>query len=168
MRTVAASSLLRSALTNAVAGSHLCPPLARIALYRLLGLRLPLGTQIAPGVVFRANNVSFGPGTTVNYRCLFDDRAGVTIGRRCGIGIDVAFITSNHDMSDPQCRAGRGSLTPIVVGDGVWIGSRATVLAGVTIGDGAVIAAGAIVTSDVPAHTLVGGVPARPLRSLDG
>jgi maltose O-acetyltransferase len=128
---------------------------------------MPLGVQVAPGVVFRVNKISIGSGTTINYRCLFDNRAGVTIGRRCGIGIDVAFITSNHDMSDPQCRAGRGSLAPIVVGDGVWVGSRATVLAGVTIGDGAVVAAGAMVTSDVASNTLVGGVPARLLRSLE-
>jgi acetyltransferase-like isoleucine patch superfamily enzyme len=56
----------------------------------------------------------------------------------------------------------------VTIGSGVWIASRVTVLPGVRIGDGAVVAAGAVVARDVPAHTLVGGVPARVIRSLDG
>ena len=59
-----------------------------------------------------------------------------------------------------------GTLAPIVVGDGVWIGSGATLLAGVTVGAGAVVAAGAVVTRDVAPHTVVAGIPARPVREL--
>ena len=56
---------------------------------------------------------------------------------------------------------------PIVVGNNVWIGSHATILKGVTIGDGAIVAAGAVVTKDVPANTIVGGVPAKPIRKIE-
>ncbi|QDF17979.1 acetyltransferase [Gordonia phage Clark] len=154
------------ALLNAVAGSHLVPSRIRLVLYRLAGLDVPLRGRISPGVIFRTRRVSIGRGSTVNYRCLFDNRAPVTIGERVGVGAEVQFITSNHDISNPDCRAGTGSLASITVGDGAWIGSRATILAGVTVGAGAIVAAGAIVNRDVPAHTMVGGVPARPIGDL--
>ncbi len=153
-------------VANAVAGSHLCPSLIRIGLYRVMGMKVSLGARVSAGTIFRVRDVTIGGGTTINYRCIFDNRKGVTIGRRCGIGMDVLFITSDHDYSNPECRAGEGSQAPIVVGDGVWIGSRVTVLTGVTIGNGAVIAAGSVVRSDVEANTLVGGTPAKLIKRL--
>lgn len=159
---------LRDVLVNSIAGAHACPMSVRVLLYRASGMRIPLGTRISPGVIFRDAELRCGRGTTINYRCLFDNRAPVVLGDRCGIGADVQFITSTHDLADPAVRAGVGSLAPIVVGDGVWIGSRATLLSGVTVGAGAVVAAGAVVVHDVAPHTLVGGVPAKVLRELPG
>ncbi|HPU00025.1 MAG TPA: DapH/DapD/GlmU-related protein, partial [Armatimonadota bacterium] len=72
----------------------------------------------------------------------------------------VHLITAQHDMNDPDFA---NVLAPIVIEDYVWIGSRATVLPGVRIGRGAVVAAGAVVTRDVAPLTVVGGVPARPI-----
>jgi maltose O-acetyltransferase len=154
-------------LVNSLFASFIVPIRLRPLLLKAAGLRISLAAAVTPQVIFRSKNVVIGPGSTVNYRCIFDNRGSVTIGRRCGIGIGVTFTTSSHDMSDPDCRAGAGSLTPIIVGDGVWIGSGATILGGVSIGDGAVIAAGAVVTSNIPAHWLYGGIPAKPIRSLD-
>ena len=86
----------------------------------------------------------------------------VTVGRDCQIGWD-AIITD----SDQHARAGLGEATrPVVLGDRVWVGARAVILKGVTVGDGAVIAAGSVVTRDVPANTLVAGQPARVVREL--
>lgn len=93
-------------------------------------------------------------------------RPGTTIGDRVNIGPFVRLITDTHDIGPAEKRAGAVRHDPIVVGDGTWIGASATVVAGVRIGRGCVIAAGAVVTEDVPDNVLVGGVPARVLRRL--
>jgi acetyltransferase-like isoleucine patch superfamily enzyme len=69
-------------------------------------------------------------------------------------------------MEDPERRGGERYSRPVVVEDGVWVGACATILPGVTLGRGSVVAAGALVARDVPPHTLVAGVPARPIKSL--
>jgi acetyltransferase-like isoleucine patch superfamily enzyme len=93
--------------------------------------------------------------------------AQVSIGRSVGIGRDVLLLTLDHDIGPSEFRCGRQVAAPIRIGDGVWIGSRATVLPGVSIGDGAVVAAGAVVTRDVVPNTLVAGVPARFVRAIE-
>lgn len=94
-------------------------------------------------------------------------RANVTIGRNCNIGAFTRLITDSHEVAGPKRRAGKGSFPPIIISDGTWIGANVTVLGGVTIGEGCVIAAGAVITKDVPAHTLVGGVPGKVIKNLD-
>ena len=153
-------------LVNALARSALVPTLVRIALYRAAGLGIEWGAAVAPGVRIRGRHLRIGGGSTINAECLFDCRVPVTIGRNCGIGFRVQFITTSHATSDPRARAGVAALNEIRVGDGVWIGSGAVVLPGVSIGDGVVVAAGAVVKEDCPPHRLYGGVPARELRLL--
>jgi acetyltransferase-like isoleucine patch superfamily enzyme len=79
----------------------------------------------------------------------------------------VLLLTGGHVIGPPGRRAAELTCEPIVVGTGAWLGARVTVLPGVTIGDGAVVAAGAVVTRDVAPHTVVAGVPARHLNDLD-
>jgi acetyltransferase-like isoleucine patch superfamily enzyme len=110
--------------------------------------------------------VSVGAGSFVNYGCRFNTSSPVVIGERCNIGMDVAFVTDTHEPGTHGRRAGANTSAPIFVGDGVWIGARATVLPGVTIHDGAIIAAGAVVTKDCVADGLYGGVPATQIRQL--
>jgi len=86
--------------------------------------------------------------------------APIMIGARCDIGPAVEFVTGGHEIGSSSRRAGRGSAKSIVVNDGCWIGARCLILGGVTIGSGAVIAAGSVVTEDVPGNVLVAGVPA--------
>jgi acetyltransferase-like isoleucine patch superfamily enzyme len=88
----------------------------------------------------------------------------IVLGDHCLIGDLVAIFDSNHHSLEPS-RPIR--IAPVRLGINVWVGRSATILPGVTIGDHAVIAAGSIVTSDVPARTLVGGAPAKPIRSLN-
>ena len=88
------------------------------------------------------------------------------IGDGCQIGHNVVFATLNHGLAPKERKSTYPA--PIVLGRNVWVGSNATILQGVTIGDNAVVAAGAVVAKDVEANTIVGGVPARLLRRIDG
>lgn len=109
-------------------------------------------------------NITIGKNVFLNTSCHFQDQGGITIGDGTLIGHNVVLATLNHAKSPKD----RSSMlpAPIRIGKHVWIGSNATVLPGVTIGDGAIVAAGAVVTHDVPENTIVGGVPARILRHL--
>lgn len=92
--------------------------------------------------------------------------AAIHIGARCDIGPGVEFVTGSHAFGNSFRRAGLGTAFPISVGNGCWIGARSLILGGVTIGEGCVVAAGAVVTQNVPPNTLVAGVPARVKRQL--
>lgn len=109
-------------------------------------------------------NLHVGKNVFVNSGCCFQDHAGIYIGEGTMIGHQVVFATLNHDL-DPKKRQ---SMIPrsIRVGKNVWIGSHATILQGVNIGDNAVIAAGAVVTKDVEADSVVAGAPAKPVKKL--
>ena len=110
--------------------------------------------------------VTIGDGCSFNRDVYI--RANVTFGKNCNIGAFSRFITDSHEIAGPSRRAGAWSFPPITVGDGTFIGTGVVVLGGVAIGTGCVIAAGSVVTKDVPANTLVGGVPAKVIRALDG
>lgn len=88
----------------------------------------------------------------------------IVVGDDCLLGDLVAIFDSNHHSLEPSFPT---RIAPVHLGSNVWVGRAATILPGVTIGDHAVIAAGSVVTGDVPARTLVAGVPARPVRTLD-
>ena len=114
----------------------------------------------------RKPSISIGKHTIINRQCCLDGRGGLKIGDNVSISPGVWLLTDEHDMNDPWFAESFG---PIEIDDYVWIGSRALVLPGVKIGKGAVVAAGAVVTRDVPPYFVVGGVPARQLgtRSTD-
>ena len=109
-------------------------------------------------------NIRVGKNVFINSGCCFQDQGGIEIGDNVLIGQQVVIATLNHDLH-PQKRANMLP-APVKIGDGVWVGAHATILAGVTVGDGAVIAAGAVVTKDVPANTVVGGVPAKIIKTI--
>lgn len=94
-------------------------------------------------------------------------RPYVTIGDRVNIGPFAKLITDTHEIGSAKRRAGKTVFPPIVIEDGAWIGAAATVIGGVTIGRGSIVAAGAVVTKDVPPNTVVAGVPARVVKDLD-
>lgn len=118
-----------------------------------------------PGQV-RRDHVSIGARSIVNRDCCIDARAPLRIGDDVSISAEVAILTTEHDMNDAAfALVGK----PVVIEDHVWIGMRATLLPGVRIGRGAVVAAGAVVTRDVPPLQVVAGVPARQVgtRAID-
>lgn len=155
-----------SALLMNAAGSILVPMPIRMAVFRACGAAVGRGARVFPGAVFQSSKLVLGESSTINFRCVIDNWVDVEIGSRVGIGVNVQLVTSSHEMTRPEVRAGRMLYAPIRIGDGAWIGSGAIILQGVTIGEGAVVAAGAVVTRDVPPHTVHGGVPARLLREL--
>ncbi len=109
-------------------------------------------------------NITIGKDVFINSGCHFQDQGSITIGDGSLIGHNVVLVTINHDLNPKENR--KNHYAPIKIGSHVWIGSNATVLPGVTVGDWAVIAAGAGVTKDVPARTVVGGVPAKILKAV--
>ncbi len=109
-------------------------------------------------------NIRFGRNVFVNSGCSFQDHAGIEIGDGTLIGHQVVIATLNH-VAD---LARRADMIPkgVRIGKNVWIGAHATVLPGVNIGDDAIIAAGAVVTKDVEAGSVVGGVPAKKIKNV--
>jgi maltose O-acetyltransferase len=143
----------------------------RAALYRLSGARIGPGSIILGPLRFTwarpaAHKLTLGARSMINVDCLFDLNDRITLGDDVNLGQDCLLITSTHLIGSRERRAGLQGEKPIVIEDGAWLAARVTVLAGVTIGRGAIVAAGSLVRADVPANTLVGGVPARVIREL--
>lgn len=110
-------------------------------------------------------NITIGKNVFINACCKFQDQGGITIGSGVLIGHNVTLATLNHDER-PDFRQNIYP-KPIKIGDNVWIGSNASILAGVTIGNGAIIGANAVVTKDMPENTIAAGVPARIIRKVN-
>ena len=127
----------------------------------------PVGEQFGlfpPFYTDFGKNITIGNDVFINADCKFQDQGGITIDDGALIGHSVVLATLNHDM-DPEKRQ-QLHPAPIHIGKRVWIGANATVTAGVTIGDNSVVAAGAVVTKDVPANVVVAGVPARIIKEI--
>ena len=110
-------------------------------------------------------NISFGKNVFINAGCHFQDQGGIKIGDGVLIGHNVVLATANHDLEPSRSR--KLHYKPIVIGDNVWIGSNSVILQGVTIGEWAVVAAGAVVTKNVEPFTVVGGIPAKFIKKVD-
>jgi maltose O-acetyltransferase len=122
------------------------------------------------GWIYGRGQLQIGAGTWLSPATVFytHEQATIKIGQRCDIGHGVEFIPGGHQIGTFGRRAGAGTAKSIEVGDGSWIGARSVILGGVRIGSGCVVAAGSVVTRDVPDNLLVAGVPARVKRELDG
>jgi acetyltransferase-like isoleucine patch superfamily enzyme len=128
----------------------------------VVGIKMSNTTCLLGGIWFDGfGNCTIGPNTIINSGCRIDNRGCITIADNVSISQDVHLITADHDIDDPMCS---GRKRNIVIESYVFIGSRATLLPGITLSEGAVVAACACVTKDVPALTVVAGVPARPIR----
>lgn len=109
-------------------------------------------------------NIRVGHDVFINACCQFQDHGGIRLGDRVLVGHSVIMATLNHDK-EPSKRMGMHP-APITIGNGVWIGAGAKIMPGVTIGDDAIVAAGAVVTHDVSRGAMVAGVPARAIGSI--
>jgi acetyltransferase-like isoleucine patch superfamily enzyme len=112
-------------------------------------------------------DIAVGRNVFINQNCTFYDLGGLSIADDVMIGPNVSIITSGHPI-EPSQRLAAVSAKPIVIEKNVWIAAGATIFGGVTIGENSVVAAGSVVTKDVPPNTLVGGNPARVIRPIGG
>jgi acetyltransferase-like isoleucine patch superfamily enzyme len=140
----------------------------RYALYRSLFKRLPSFPLIYPGVYFtHTYGLIVGHRFSVNTGALLDGRGGITIGDGVMIGPFAVIVSSDHELGRPgiPITSRDHVLSPVAIGDDVLIGAHAVILKGVTIGCGAVVAAGAVVSSDVEPYAVVAGIPAKIIES---
>ena len=128
---------------------------------RLLGMRIGKGSELAMGIYLQMpSRVTIGRDTYINRGVWLDGRGIVKIGNSVTISPRVTISSAGHDA---QSTTFEYASAPISIGDYAWVGINATILKGVTIGEGAVVAAGAVVTKDVEPYTIVAGVPARKI-----
>ena len=141
---------------------------ARAGLYRCLFAELGGFCLIYPGArVSHAYGIRAGRGLAVNSGAFLDGRGGLTLGANVLVGPNAVVLSTRHRFDDPRLpiSAQGVELAATAVGDDVWIGANAVVLAGVRVATGTVVAAGAVVSSDTEAWSIVGGVPARAIGS---
>lgn len=152
-------------ITAEINGSYHEPAQLRALFSKLIGKPVEESFGLFPPFYTDCGkNIHIGKNVFINMGCKFQDQGGIFIGDGALIGHNVMLATLNHAESP----ADRSSMipAPIHIGRNVWIGANATVLPGVTIGDGAIVGAGAVVTRDVPENTIVGGVPAKVIRTI--
>ncbi len=131
----------------------------RLAMYRMAGVRIGQRSSFHwRARFFSPWNLRIGRNTIIGNDSMLDARNGITIGDNVSLSMGVWIWTMEHDPQDPWYGVKGG---PVVIEDYAWISCRAVILPGVTIGKGAVVAAGAVVTRDVPPYTIVGGTPAK-------
>lgn len=145
---------------------HACPA----------GIAIGAGTYVMHGAILHVYNfrdiphsgITIGDDSLIGERCILRGQGGITIGDRVYLSPMVQVVAVDHVFGDPDRSFTEQGITArgIAIEDDVWIGAGAIVTDGVRIGRGAVVAAGAVVTRDVAAHTVVGGVPARVLQDI--
>ncbi len=138
------------------------------ALMKLLGVQPPDGLAVLAPVYFDYGSYTqFSEGDFVNHGCYFMDGGGIYLGRNVFIGPFCGFYTATHPMNYADRNKGLEQARPIHIGDNCWFGANVTVLPGVTIGSGCVIAAGSVVTRDLPDNCLAAGVPAEVKKFIE-
>lgn len=129
--------------------------------YRRAGVRMPETSSIHWRAEFYApENIRIGDYCTIGDSCFLDGRDGLTMGDSVNLGSHVSIYTREHDVQSPTFAETGGA---VVLEDWVWLGSHSIILPGVRVSEGAVVAAGAVVTKDVSPYTIVGGVPAKEI-----
>lgn len=132
---------------------------------KLIGKEVEGLSLFVPFYADFGKNITLGKNVFINSGCCFQDQGGITIGDDTLIGHQVVLATLNHDIT-PNKRANLVP-SPINIGKNVWIGAKAVVLAGVSIGDNAIVAAGAVVNRNVPKNAIVAGVPAKIIKMIE-
>jgi acetyltransferase-like isoleucine patch superfamily enzyme len=137
----------------------------RTTYLKLFGMKIGRKATLMRGVtLIRPERITLGDQTLVGMQCFLGGEAGITIGKTVNISSFVVMLGGRHDVNDPTFAS---IPEPIVIEDYAWIATRATIMGGVHIGRGAVVATGSVVTKDIPPYTIVGGVPAKKIGERD-
>lgn len=136
-------------------------------IHKILGYHPDNLELLSPFYCDYGSNIILGKNVFINFNNYFMDGAPITIGDNVFIGPFCGFYTATHPINYHDRNKGLEKALPITVGDNCWIGANVSVMPGVTIGSGCVIAAGAVVTKDVPDNSMVGGVPAVIIKTID-
>ena len=145
----------------------------RTSMLRCVGFQIGSGTllfgtpRIAGGRRGFARRLVIGRDCSVGVDCTFDLGERLTIGDRVTIEHQVMILTTSHELGPRHHRAGTVIVAPVAVGDGAWLGARCTILPGVTVGEGAIVAPASLVNKDVAPHTRVAGAPAKRTETLE-
>lgn len=153
-------------LINTISAWAGTPKGLRRMLLHAYGVKIDKTALVSHSCWFGGTDISVGPGAGIGTGVVLDNTGPITIGSRCMIGMGTKLITSIHEVGPSHHRAQGLKAGPIELGDGCWIGASVIVLPGITIGQGCVIAAGAIVTKDCEPNGLYVGMPARRVRDL--
>lgn len=140
-----------------------------VTFQNLKNTKIGLHFRVCPSVKIISENggiITIGNNFFANYNCfIYAESKSISIGNDCLLGPDVLIINSNHGILNGQLIRDQPSISDdITIGNDVWIGAKSTILAGVNIGDGAVIAASSVVTKDVQPNSIYGGIPARFMK----
>lgn len=157
-------------LTDILGWSNLVNFRIRPTLLRLAGFQIGSGCLIRPGMTIHSHKhkVYIGAHTAINKNCYFDAPEPIHVGQYCDIGPNVTIVNGTHELrSDFKGMRPMAPSKPIVIEDFVWIGASVTIIDSVRIGRGSIVAAGAVVTKDVPPNCIVGGIPAKIIRKLE-
>lgn len=141
------------------------PAEIRDLLSKITGAEIDKSVDVfTPLYINYGKHTKIGKNVFINFDCVFLDLGGITIEDNVLIAPQVSLLSEGHPVSPNN----RHSLVPgrIHIGKNSWIGAGATILPGVTVGENAVVAAGAVVSKDVPANTVVGGVPAKTIKTI--
>ena len=165
------SYYVRNLLLNGIASSIFTPPILRLALYRMLGYKIGkpamIHAQCFCGIGSKdKGKLILGEGSFINYRCFLDLGDDIIIGNHVAVAFGCTFINSSHKVGNASKRSGEGYSKAIIVGDGCWIGANVTIMPGVTIAQGCIIAANSLVLHDTNANGLYAGSPARRIKDL--
>ncbi|MCP1102981.1 acetyltransferase-like isoleucine patch superfamily enzyme [Aequitasia blattaphilus] len=151
-------------LTTKLNNTYHTPEEIIVLMTELTGKQIdPSFAMFPPFYTDCGKNITIGKRVFINSGCRFQDQGGITIGDDVLIGHNAVLATLNHGFAPED----RGDMhpAPIIIENNVWIGANVTILPGVTIGKNAIVAAGAVVTKNIPADTVVGGVPAKAIKS---
>ena len=160
---------LAGILANTVARSAWWTPAFRARILALAGARVGKNNRVYPflTIVNYVDEIYLGDDVFLNVNVTFGANAPIVISSGVSVGPGCCFLPTTHHVGEPTRRAGRASASPIRIGRGAWLGANVTVLGGVTVGAGSIIAAGAVVTDDIPENVIAGGVPARVIRPIE-
>ena len=151
---------------NSILANEIFPRRLRPFVMNALGAKVGRGLSMRSKTRISTNGILIGDRVFINHGVHINNFALVTLGDDVALAPDVFITTVMHDTSGYERRQGRNQYLPVNIGRGTWVGARATVLPGVTIGEGCVIAAGAVVNRNCDPHGTYGGVPARRINDL--